>query len=71
LRDLEVVFANGDRVTPRDLAVKKLVKTPAGRIPMVKILGLGKLTKKLTVTGCEVSRSAKEAIEKAGGTVVV
>jgi len=70
LRDLEIAFKDGDRVAPRELAVKKLVKTPAGRVPTVKILGLGTLTKKLTVTGCEVSKSAKEAIEKVGGTVV-
>jgi large subunit ribosomal protein L15 len=35
----------------------------------VKILGTGELTKKLTITGCEISKSAREKIEKAGGTV--
>ena len=35
----------------------------------VKILGDGLLTKKLTVKGCTLSASAKEKIEKAGGTI--
>ena len=36
---------------------------------MVKILGTGELTKKLTVTRCSVSKSAEEKIKKAGGSV--
>lgn len=36
----------------------------------VKILGNGEVTKKFTVTGLEVSKSAKEKIEAKGGTVV-
>ena len=36
----------------------------------VKLLGTGELTKKLTVSGCSFSASAKEKIEKAGGTIV-
>ena len=34
----------------------------------VKILGGGELTKKLTVTGCSYSESAKAKIEAVGGT---
>lgn len=67
---LDVAFADGDRVTPKDLVAKKLVSTISGRVPTVKILGTGKLTKKLTVASCELSKSAKEAIEKAGGKVL-
>jgi len=70
LRDLEAGFEVGDRVTPKDLAVKKLVNTRAGRLPKVKILGLGKITKKITIANCEVSKSAREAIEKAGGEIL-
>jgi len=32
-------------------------------------LGEGELTKALIIEGCQVSKSAKEKIEKAGGTV--
>ena len=35
----------------------------------VKVLGNGKLTKKLTVKGFNFSESAKQKIEAAGGTV--
>ncbi len=34
-----------------------------------KFLGNGDLAKKLTVEGCKVSASAKEKIEKAGGSI--
>ncbi|MCX6762396.1 MAG: uL15 family ribosomal protein [Candidatus Moranbacteria bacterium] len=35
----------------------------------IKILGDGKLSKKLTIEKCLVSKVAKEKIEKAGGKV--
>ena len=37
----------------------------------LKVLGNGELTKKLTVEAVKFSKSAKEAIEKAGGKVEV
>ena len=37
----------------------------------LKILGNGELTKKLTVRAAKFTESAKEKIEKAGGTVEV
>jgi len=36
----------------------------------VKILGTGKVTKKFHVQGLKISKAAKAAIEKAGGTIV-
>ena len=36
----------------------------------VKVLGTGDITKKLTVDVDRISASAKEKIEKAGGTIV-
>ena len=38
---------------------------------LVKILGDGELTKAVNITAHKFSKSAKEAIEKAGGTVTV
>ncbi len=70
LRDLEVHFETGDKVSPKELVQKGLVNTSAGRVPKVKILGLGKITKKITVASCELSESAKKAIEDAGGKVL-
>jgi large subunit ribosomal protein L15 len=70
LAALETAFADGDKVAPKELVAKQVVRTRAGRVPAVKILGQGTLTKKLSVANCAVSAAAREAIEKAGGTVL-
>ncbi len=67
---LDKVFSAGDTVTPSALREHGIVKARRGVTPKVKILGEGELTKKLTISGCSVSASAKAAIEKAGGSVV-
>jgi len=67
---LERVFDAGDRVDPKTLVAKQVVRAKAGRVPAVKILGVGTLTKKLTVADCALSEAAKAAVEQAGGTVV-
>jgi large subunit ribosomal protein L15 len=63
------VFAAGTVVTPAVLFEKNLVRRSGGVMPHVKVLGTGEITIKLSVTGCEVSKIAKEKIEKAGGSV--
>jgi large subunit ribosomal protein L15 len=67
---LEAVFENGASVTGAILAKKGIVSLRSGRVPKVKILGGGTLSKSLTVSASAVSGAAKAAIEKAGGTVV-
>lgn len=69
LEALEALFESGAAVTPKILVEKGLLKARGAHTPKVKILGDGALTKKLSVTGCTVSASAKAAIEKAGGTI--
>lgn len=66
---LEAAFAAGDTVNPKVLVDRGLVSAQAGKAPKVKILGDGELTKKLTLSGVTLSGSAKEKIEKAGGSV--
>lgn len=66
---IEVHFENGDVVSPATLAEKKIVRKSAGKLPAVKILATGTLTKKITVEGCLMSETAKAAIEKVGGSV--
>ncbi|MEX0918030.1 MAG: 50S ribosomal protein L15 [Candidatus Paceibacterota bacterium] len=56
-------------VNPKVLVAAGLISTKGRKAPAVKILGTGDITKKYTVTGCTVSASAKEKIEKAGGSV--
>lgn len=67
---LEALFSSGDTVTPAVLVKKGALSTRAGRIPLIKILGTGELTKKLSLSHCVYSKSAKEAIEKAGGSAL-
>ena len=66
---LESMFAASDAVNPVTLRERGAVRGRKGVARAVKILGDGELTKKLVITGCTVSASAKTKIEKAGGTV--
>ncbi|MDF2376892.1 MAG: 50S ribosomal protein L15 [Verrucomicrobiales bacterium] len=66
VRDLEAKFSDGDMVNEESLRACGLVQ---GIYDAVKVLGNGDLAKKLTVDVDKVSASAKEKIEKAGGSV--
>jgi len=70
LTDLDRAFGAGEKVTPRALETKHLVTRRGGRIPRIKLLGSGKLSKKLTVIGIECSRGAQEAVKRAYGKVL-
>lgn len=59
-------FSAGATVDEAALRARGLVK---GRCDGIKILGSGKLTKKLIIKAHRFSGSAKEAITKAGGSV--
>lgn len=61
-------FENGATIDEAILREKKLVR---GKIDGVKILGDGNLTKKLKIKAERVSATAREKIEKAGGTIEV
>jgi large subunit ribosomal protein L15 len=65
VRDLDR-FDAGAEVTPESLVEKRLIKNT--KID-VKLLGTGEISKKLTVRVHAISASAREKIEKAGGTV--
>lgn len=67
---LEATFEAGAAINPTTLVRMGIISTKSKKAPKVKILGTGDLTKKFAVTGCEVSKTAKEKIEKAGGTIV-
>ena len=62
------VFDAGASVDAAALRDKRLI---SGRFDVLKVLGHGDLTKKLTVTAHRFSKQAKEKIEKAGGQAVV
>ena len=66
---LETAFEAGATVTPKSLVTAGIINAVKKRTPKVKLLGNGNLTKKLVVEDCQVSLSAKEKIEGAGGSV--
>ncbi len=68
LATLERSFDDGAEVTPKTLVDKGIVKNLKNG---VKILGNGKLTKKLTVKANKFSAGAVSAIEAAGGKTEV
>ena len=65
VRDLER-FDAGTEITPESLAAAGLIRNT--RYDM-KILGEGELTKNLSVSAHNFSRTAREKIEKAGGSI--
>jgi len=65
---LDKYFDNGAVVTPALLKEKGLLKKEYNGL---KVLGGGKLTKSLTVQAKAFSKSAEEAIVKAGGKIEV
>ncbi|AEE17685.1 50S ribosomal protein L15 [Treponema brennaborense] len=68
LCDIDAKYADGETVDKETLVCKGLLPKSAA---LVKVLGNGEITKKVTVNVDKVSASAKEKIEKAGGTVTV
>lgn len=65
--DLNRVFADGSVVTPERMHKVDLTKTNK----LIKILGAGKLEKKLTVRAHAFSETARAAIIAAGGTATL
>jgi large subunit ribosomal protein L15 len=63
------VFKAGEKVTPKTLVDKGVLKTYKGRYSAIKILSNGDISTKLTISDCDVSASAKTKIEVAGGNV--
>lgn len=71
LSDIEAVFESGAVISPATLIEKRTISTLDGRIPQVKILGSGDITKKFTIELCLISKQAQAKVEKAGGSVKI
>lgn len=66
LKVLEKNFSDNDEISPRILLKKELIDNiKVG----VKILGDGSVSKKFNISGCDFSKPAKIAINKAGGSI--
>ncbi len=61
-------FADGEEVTPETLKAKGLVRSLRKD---VKLLGVGELSKALTITVHAASATAREKVEAAGGTLTL
>ena len=59
-------FQENSTVGPQQMLEAGLLKNPRN---LIKVLGRGKLEKALTVAATKFSKSAKEKIEAAGGTI--
>jgi len=60
LKDINSNFKDGDMVTPAKMAKLGLIRTTSKG---VKILGVGKLTKKVTVKNCTMSKTVADQLE--------
>ncbi len=69
LDTLDKHFHDGELVNIKTLTKKGLLYATTAKTVYVKILGRGKLTKKLTCVGVFVSQQAKAAVESCGGSV--
>ena len=66
LAQIEKAFNDGDTVTEEALRKARLINRSC---EVVKVLGQGELTKKVIIAVGTISASAKEKVEKAGGSV--
>jgi large subunit ribosomal protein L15 len=66
LDDLNEKFNTGEKVNPKILVNKGMIKSAQDEI---KVLGSGEIKKSLTLEKITVSTQAKEKIEKAGGKI--
>ena len=63
LRDIELLFTNGETVNAKTLREHGFLSGP---IRTLKVLGEGELTKKVTIEANGFSASAREKLDKAG-----
>jgi large subunit ribosomal protein L15 len=68
VRDLEARFDAGEEVTPESLKAKGLIRSLKKD---VKLLGVGDLQKKLSISVHGASATAREKVEGAGGTLTL
>jgi len=69
LDDIGKKFIAGDTVNPKSLVLKKLVSKNDGNLLEIKILGQGDIKEKFTFQNVLLSKSARDKILKAGGTI--
>lgn len=66
---LDKYFNDSDVVTPAELLRRGVIRRTHTKTLVIKLLGSGTISKKLVIKDCQVSKGAKEKIEKAGGRI--
>lgn len=66
---LEKHFNKNEKITPQILLGKGIIEKSKNFLPEVKLLGKGEITKPLLVSECQISKQARDKIEKAGGKI--
>ncbi len=69
LRQINEKFSDGDVINQESLLKAGLVDKKKGRVPRIKVLANGEIDKKVKIDGLLISKTAREKIEKAGGSV--
>ncbi|MFC1594911.1 uL15 family ribosomal protein [Patescibacteria group bacterium] len=70
VQELEKKFSAGETVNPKSLIKKRMINKVKGKIPKVKLLGSGTLTKNLLVSECQISDGARKKLLKSGGKIL-
>ena len=66
---LDKAYVQNEEISPATLISKGLMKLKKGKVPKVKILGSGSITKKVVITKCQFSKVVEEKIKKVGGGI--
>lgn len=69
LAALDATFPADSEITRAALLARRLISKKSGRLPQVKILGDGILSKALKLKGLAYSASARQKVEAVGGSV--
>jgi large subunit ribosomal protein L15 len=67
--DINDMFKKGERVTPKTLFEKDLIRREKGKLPKVKIVTVGEIKIPLTFRNCLFSETARKAVIEAGGEI--
>jgi large subunit ribosomal protein L15 len=67
--DIDEKFKDKEKITPKILLERGLIRKIKGKTPKVKILAKGDTKKSFVFEGCDFSQKAQEKIEKANGEI--
>ena len=71
LADLLTAYKEKEIISPKTLSAKKIISLINGKYPAVKILGKAEVNRVVRISGCAVSKTVRESVEKAGGQIII